>query len=243
MSRRPNIVSTIKDVFENTSGFDLDEFDNDTTFFEMGLDSLVLTQTATALKKEFDLEVTFRQLLEETPNVDTLADFLDSNLPDGRFVPEVDNKEEAPLTAQKATPAPPASAPVVDTPYTAATSATAQTPANAQTSVVTTTPPASQPVQPTPIQVNLPVAHGNGAQAIIQSQLQLMAAPPALFAMPRGARPFRCRIVSRAICRHEVSRPGHPLVLAARCERWWFCHRGFWSVPCSPPSRRSPRRT
>ena len=62
MSRIPNIVNAINEVFENTSGFELDEFDGDTTFFEMGLDSLVLTQTATALKKEMGYEVTFRQL-------------------------------------------------------------------------------------------------------------------------------------------------------------------------------------
>ena len=73
MSRIPNIVNAINEVFENTSGFELDEFDGDTTFFEMGLDSLVLTQTATALKKEMGYEVTFRQLLEETPTVDSLA--------------------------------------------------------------------------------------------------------------------------------------------------------------------------
>ena len=85
MSRIPNIVSSIHAVFENCSGFELSEFDGDTTFFEMGLDSLVLTQTATALKKELGFEVTFRQLLEETPTVDSLAAFLDKNLPADKF--------------------------------------------------------------------------------------------------------------------------------------------------------------
>ena len=33
MSRIPNIVSSLHEVFENTSGFDLSEFDGDTTFF------------------------------------------------------------------------------------------------------------------------------------------------------------------------------------------------------------------
>ena len=76
MSRIPNIVKSLHEVFEDTSGFDLTEFDGDTTFFEMGLDSLVLTQTATSLKKEMGIEVTFRQLLEETTTVDSLAEWL-----------------------------------------------------------------------------------------------------------------------------------------------------------------------
>ena len=88
MSRIPNIVSSIHSVFENCSGFELSEFDGDTTFFEMGLDSLVLTQTATALKKEMGFDVTFRQLLEETPTVDSLAEFLDKNLPADQFATE-----------------------------------------------------------------------------------------------------------------------------------------------------------
>ena len=75
-NRQPKITEAIYEVFENTSGYDLTEFDADTTFFEMGLDSLVLTQTATALKKEFDVAITFRQLLEQVPTVESLAKFL-----------------------------------------------------------------------------------------------------------------------------------------------------------------------
>ncbi len=81
MSRIQNIVTALEGVFENTSGFDLTEFDGETTFFEMGLDSLVLTQTATALNKEMNADVTFRQLLEETPTVNSLASWLDNRLP------------------------------------------------------------------------------------------------------------------------------------------------------------------
>ena len=36
MSRIPNIIAAIQDVFENTSGFDLSEFEGDTTFFRDG---------------------------------------------------------------------------------------------------------------------------------------------------------------------------------------------------------------
>ena len=35
-NRLPKITEAIYEVFENTSGYDLTEFEGDTTFFEMG---------------------------------------------------------------------------------------------------------------------------------------------------------------------------------------------------------------
>lgn len=164
MSRKPNLIQAINNVFESTSGFDLTEFETETTFFEIGLDSLVLTQTATALKKEFGLEVTFRQLLEETPNVDSLADFLDQQLPADRFQPEpVAETPAAPI----AEPAPVASAQEV---------ADAPVPPAAPVSAVVATPVVAPVVipQPQPVaQVGLPASAD--VQSIIQSQLQIMA--------------------------------------------------------------------
>ena len=158
MSRIPNIVSAIKDIFENTSGFDLNEFDGDTTFFEMGLDSLVLTQTATALKKEMDFEVTFRQLLEETSTVDSLAEFLDGNLPAEKYA-------AAPV------PAPAAPAPAAEV------AAQTPAPAPAQNAVA---PVAQVPVAPAvasaPVQFTPAAVSGSGVEALVQNQLQIMAA-------------------------------------------------------------------
>ncbi|QDS96167.1 Polyketide synthase PksJ [Roseimaritima multifibrata] len=94
MNRKPAIITAIKDVFENSSGFDLNDFENDTTFFEMGLDSLGLTQTATALHKAFGIEVTFRQLLEETPHVDGLSNFLDEHLPRDQFREQAEPQQD-----------------------------------------------------------------------------------------------------------------------------------------------------
>jgi len=103
MSRIPTIVTAIESVFEDTSGFELSDFDGDTTFFEMGLDSLVLTQTATALKKEMEIEITFRQLLEETPTVDSLAAWFDENLPADKYAAVA---VAAPVEAAAPAPAP-----------------------------------------------------------------------------------------------------------------------------------------
>ena len=162
MSRIPQIIEAIQDVFENSSGFDLSEFESDTTFFEIGLDSLVLTQTATALKNEFGVTVTFRQLLEETTNVALLAEFLDGTLPADRFA--------APVVAVQE----PVSQPANDLPATTAP---------VDVAVVAN----NQPVQPTPVQDQptptvLDFTNGNGngngtvAESVINKQLQLMAA-------------------------------------------------------------------
>lgn len=162
MSRIPNIIKAIEGVFEDTSGFELSEFDNDTTFFEMGLDSLVLTQTATALKKLLGIEVTFRQLLEETPTVETLANWLDENLPSGKYTSAAPASAAVPSSA-------PTPEPVVTANSPSSESDEKASPLNAQHTVT------SLPAIPSLQIPNLPDT-GNATHAIVQSQLQLMAA-------------------------------------------------------------------
>ncbi len=151
MSRKSKIVESLNDVFENTSGFDLTEFDSDTTFFEMGLDSLVLTQTASALKRKFELEITFRQMLEDTPNVESLADFIDSQLPADQF-------------AESAAGELPVAAADVETQTVAAQVASGQQMLQSATET------------PNAIQLNTNPVSGSVAESIISNQLQLMAA-------------------------------------------------------------------
>lgn len=169
MSRIPTLVSKINSVFENTSGFDLSDFEKDTTFFEMGLDSLVLTQTSTALKKEFDFEVTFRQLLEETPSVESLAIWLDEQLPNDKYV-VVETVVEEPATI----PPPQSQSTTLDQP--------------GQQSIENPTPVIAIPPQASPIQNLTTITNttsglsDNGLQAIVQNQLQLMSAQLQLLA-------------------------------------------------------------
>ncbi|RKH33218.1 acyl carrier protein, partial [Corallococcus llansteffanensis] len=80
-------------------GLELGDADAGASFLELGLDSLVLTQAALAVQKQFGVKVTFRQLLEEVPSLGQLAAYLD-----GRMAPEA-----APAPA--AAPAPVAAAP------------------------------------------------------------------------------------------------------------------------------------
>ncbi len=81
LTRKEQLISKVKDTLENASGFELADVSPDTTFIEMGLDSLLLTQVALMLKKQFSLPITFRQLNEDLGTITLLTDHLDAHLP------------------------------------------------------------------------------------------------------------------------------------------------------------------
>lgn len=79
--RLPRLVAQLKEMFEDSAGFDLSDADGSASFIELGLDSLMLTQVATQLQKHFAVKVTFRQLMGEYGSMDKLAAMLDASLP------------------------------------------------------------------------------------------------------------------------------------------------------------------
>ena len=79
LSPKDALIAQIKHLLEESSGLELAEASNEETFLEMGLDSLFLTQVATSLSKKFGVKISFRQLNEELPNLDKLADHLMAN--------------------------------------------------------------------------------------------------------------------------------------------------------------------
>ena len=76
LSPKDQLIAQIKHLLQESSGLELAEASNEETFLEMGLDSLFLTQVATSLSKKFGVKISFRQLNEEVPNLDKLADYL-----------------------------------------------------------------------------------------------------------------------------------------------------------------------
>ena len=80
-SRRPQLVTRLRGLFEDVAGSDLGDADAAAPFVELGLDSLTLTQAALQVKKQFSVPITFRQLMEKYRSFDTLAEFLDGALP------------------------------------------------------------------------------------------------------------------------------------------------------------------
>ncbi|WP_342315191.1 amino acid adenylation domain-containing protein [Lysobacter sp. FW306-1B-D06B] len=79
--RRERLVGQLRGLFENVAGFDMTDADADTNFIELGLDSLMLTQVAVQLQKEFGVPVNFRQLMGDCASLDRLAGMLDAELP------------------------------------------------------------------------------------------------------------------------------------------------------------------
>jgi acyl transferase domain-containing protein len=76
LTPKESLIAQIKHLLEESSGLELADASPEETFLEMGLDSLFLTQVATSLSKKFGVKISFRQLNEEVPNLDKLADYI-----------------------------------------------------------------------------------------------------------------------------------------------------------------------
>ncbi|CAN5158478.1 hypothetical protein BH11PSE11_BH11PSE11_36510 [soil metagenome] len=79
--RIPRLTAQLRSMLEDTSGVDLSDAPPSTTFVELGLDSLTLTQVAIQLKQTFKVNITFRQIMANYRSLDTLAAYLDEQLP------------------------------------------------------------------------------------------------------------------------------------------------------------------
>ena len=83
--RKKQIQRLAWEVIENISGVEIDDSLSDSTFMELGVNSLMLTQTASSLQREFGVSISFRQLLEETPTTGMLVEWLCTRLPTEKF--------------------------------------------------------------------------------------------------------------------------------------------------------------
>src|SRR5450755_856535 len=80
-NRKLKLIDTLRSVLAELAGKDLSGVDPQATFFELGFDSLLLTQVATLLKKRFQVKITFRQLLEELTTMEAIARYVDGQMP------------------------------------------------------------------------------------------------------------------------------------------------------------------
>ena len=99
--RKAELIRKVKEILEDASGIELHSADPNSSFVELGLDSLLLTQVALNLKKGFNLPISFRQLNEEYGSLNLLVAYLDANLP-----PDPVQAQPQPQ-AQLLTPTPP----------------------------------------------------------------------------------------------------------------------------------------
>jgi amino acid adenylation domain-containing protein len=99
--RVEKLRATLLEMFRDMSGLSLTDCNPESSFLELGFDSLFLTQVAQALTNKFSLKFTFRQLLEQYSSLAALASHLDAKLPASVFA---DTPAVAPSPP---TPAPP----------------------------------------------------------------------------------------------------------------------------------------
>ena len=83
--RRQRFVSALIGVLADLSGMEPAQIDAAAAFIEMGFDSLFLTQVTQAIQGQFNVKVTFRQLMTELASVETLADYLNKTAAPGLF--------------------------------------------------------------------------------------------------------------------------------------------------------------
>lgn len=76
-----DIERQVLNILEDITGYDLADMDAEAHFSEVGLDSLLLTQAATALEKHFDIGITFRHLVDEYTCLNDLSEFIAGKVP------------------------------------------------------------------------------------------------------------------------------------------------------------------
>ncbi|MGA3070174.1 MAG: amino acid adenylation domain-containing protein [Terracidiphilus sp.] len=86
--RRLRLQPIVASLFEELSGVATGPESVDTSFLELGFDSLFLTQATQAVQRRFGVKVTFRQMVEQYSSIRALADRLDSILPADAFPAE-----------------------------------------------------------------------------------------------------------------------------------------------------------
>ncbi|MFK7913288.1 MAG: amino acid adenylation domain-containing protein [Pseudomonadales bacterium] len=106
-SRFEYIADRLATILQELSGRGADEIDSAESFVDMGFDSLFLTQANLRFKKEFKVKVTFRQLFEDAPTINALAQYIDAQLPEEALADQL----QASAPADNVTPQAPQLAP------------------------------------------------------------------------------------------------------------------------------------
>jgi acyl transferase domain-containing protein len=79
--RGAQVVKRLQGLFSELSGIDAAALDPASTFLELGLDSLFLTQASGLVTKHFGVKISFRDLLEDCSTLNALAERLVPHLP------------------------------------------------------------------------------------------------------------------------------------------------------------------
>jgi acyl transferase domain-containing protein/acetylornithine/succinyldiaminopimelate/putrescine aminotransferase len=98
-TRQELIIEKLCTAWASLLGIKPEVINPHATFFELGVDSLLLIQVSKLILNEFQIKLPFRKLLEEFTTIHSLAVYLDQKLPAGQFEPQVEVEETIPVVA------------------------------------------------------------------------------------------------------------------------------------------------
>ncbi|TWT93637.1 non-ribosomal peptide synthetase [Neorhodopirellula pilleata] len=110
IERNSAAKSAVAKLLAESSGLELDELNQQASFPELGFDSLFLVQFSQKIKSQLKVKVTFRQLIEEIPNIQSLIGYVSENLPEDLVAANGTAKQPSQGTTAQ-TPAPTAATP------------------------------------------------------------------------------------------------------------------------------------
>jgi acyl carrier protein len=84
-TRYPLIEAEVRGALEQLSGRDLADASSSATFFDLGFDSLLLTQASQSLRQKMGVKISFRQLLEDLVTIEAVAAYLDQHVAADKF--------------------------------------------------------------------------------------------------------------------------------------------------------------
>lgn len=70
------VTERLRTMLFNVTGIEIDQSDDETSFLDLGFDSLLLTQISGNLTKEFGIALRFWELIEEYSSVSTLSEYM-----------------------------------------------------------------------------------------------------------------------------------------------------------------------
>ncbi|HZG51693.1 MAG TPA: aminotransferase class III-fold pyridoxal phosphate-dependent enzyme, partial [Pyrinomonadaceae bacterium] len=99
--RQAGILRMLSGVIKDLTGADPGTVDPQVSFFELGVDSLLLLQATQKIEDRFDVQVPFRLLFEDLSTLGSLAAYIDQELPADAALPELFEPETvAEVTAE-----------------------------------------------------------------------------------------------------------------------------------------------
>ena len=109
-SRLPLLEAEVTAIMRQLSGRDLGGADAQATFFDLGFDSLLMTQASQSLRQKFGVKLTFRQLMESLVTIRDVAAYLNEKLPADQFTgatpaPPIAHPRPANVPAKSVAPA------------------------------------------------------------------------------------------------------------------------------------------